>query len=851
MLKQLEEVLQGKEDNYLLPFYWQKGNHHDLIPEQIQHIYDSGARAFCVESRTHEDFAGDGWWYDMDLILSEAEKRGMKVWILDDKHFPTGFANGIVPKKYPDLRSWQIVEYHTDVVGPISNCTIFMETQNSDNVLLGVFAYKRTKNEPVTEFQGIEGKAIRMDDCVHGNNLYFSLPEGVWRIFRIYKSRGGTDRKNYIDMIRPEAVDALIEAVYDPHYAHYADKFGKVLAGFFSDEPSLGNGWFGSHSNDFGMYNRRVGMEGLALPYSEKLIEMMSEELMCDALPFLPALWYDYVGYTSKVRYSYMNAVTALYRDNFCFRLGNWSRAHGVEYIGHIIEDMNAHARLGCSAGHYFRSLEGQDMSGIDIVLHQIMPGTSGYMHTASCSGGYTDPDFFECVLGDLAGSMAQLYPQMKGRAMCEVFGAFGWAEGLPFMKWLMDYLLVRGVNHFVPHAFSPAYPDGDCPPHFGANGHDPQFEGFSVLMSYTNKVSHLLCGGKHISDAAILYHGELEWYNGKKAWKNGETDFDYMLTQVPARILSDANISYEIVPADVIEGVSGRFDINNYQAIIVPGCSGMPDTLADRLRNYSDKVVFLEKRPENCDFGKVVGINELTKEFKPEITFETNPAIRYYHCRRENADIYMFVNTSVTDDAVFTADLPSCGSYMRLDILNDEHVYGTTEGSIDFSLSPYQSQIIIFDGEKYDGNDVSCNYRNSVLDLKYDISLADADDMSMYVDYEKNASLHDICAPDAKPDFAGKIKYVTSFTCDSNPVYLDLGEVGMTAKVKLNGIDLGIRVCPPYRFNISDAIKQGENILEIEAANTLALRVRDWFSSFMQIPASGVMGPLTLMSKI
>ena len=32
------------------------------------------------------------------IILDEAEKRGMKVWILDDKHFPTGFAAGEAAK---------------------------------------------------------------------------------------------------------------------------------------------------------------------------------------------------------------------------------------------------------------------------------------------------------------------------------------------------------------------------------------------------------------------------------------------------------------------------------------------------------------------------------------------------------------------------------------------------------------------------------------------------------------------------------------------------------------------------------------------------------------------------------
>ena len=88
MDKRLRDVLEGREGNHLLPFLWMHDGHHDELPELVGQIYDSGARAFCVESRPHEGFCTQSWWDDMDVVLSEAEKRGMKVWILDDKHFP-------------------------------------------------------------------------------------------------------------------------------------------------------------------------------------------------------------------------------------------------------------------------------------------------------------------------------------------------------------------------------------------------------------------------------------------------------------------------------------------------------------------------------------------------------------------------------------------------------------------------------------------------------------------------------------------------------------------------------------------------------------------------------------------
>lgn len=65
-------------------------------------IDESNIKAVCIESRPHPDFCGPGWWHDMDIIIEEAKKRNMKVWILDDSHFPTGFANGAMAEK-PDM----------------------------------------------------------------------------------------------------------------------------------------------------------------------------------------------------------------------------------------------------------------------------------------------------------------------------------------------------------------------------------------------------------------------------------------------------------------------------------------------------------------------------------------------------------------------------------------------------------------------------------------------------------------------------------------------------------------------------------------------------------------------------
>jgi hypothetical protein len=48
----------------------------------------------------------------------------------------------------------------------------------------------------------------------------------------------------------------------------------------------------------------------------------------------------------------------------------------------------------------------------------------------------------------------------------------------------------------------------------------------------------------------------------------------------------------------------------------------------------------------------------------------------------------------------------------------------------------------------------------------------------------------------------------------------LDLGNVRELAEVEVNGKSCGIVWCPPFRVDISGAVKSGENKLQIEVVN-------------------------------
>jgi len=72
---------------------------------------------------------------------------------------------------------------------------------------------------------------------------------------------------------------------------------------------------------------------------------------------------------------------------------------------------------------------------------------------------------------------------------------------------------------------------------------------------------------------------------------------------------------------------------------------------------------------------------------------------------------------------------------------------------------------------------------------------------------------------------FSGSAVYRNRFTwaretSRRSRLFLDLGTVEETARVRLNGIDVGTVWCSPWRVEITGVIQSGENTLEIEVAN-------------------------------
>ena len=502
-------------------------------------------------------------------------------------------------------------------------------------------------------------------------------------------------------------------------------------------------------------------------------------------------------------------------------------------------------------------------MAGIDDIGNQVIFGGESSLREGGIAPG--DGEFYHYALGKLGSSHAHIDSKKKGRTMCEIFGAYGWEEGTRLMKYLADHFLVRGVNNFVFHAFSPKFPDTDCPPHFYARGHNPMYRPMGLLSRYMNRACHVFSGGRQQVKVAVLYHGEADWM--------GNT----MLMQKPARQLLEHQIDFDFVPCDLwtaenpyhssfVAGVliSGSA---KYQALVIPQCDYLPVDVGRFIAKAVPEgffVYFMNALPKavigaeaeeeevilaalkTCRIVQLDQIADvLTEEGLAEVTLsQPFPMLRYLHYEK-SGHIYMFSNEDPSETFCGCVTVPAAGIPVVYDAYHNtlHTVKFTAEPGkcrMELSLAPYQSVIISMEREITE-QEITEMAAPRIITLPqrqeitgpYKVSYARAKNYPEFTDTEICKELINIS--ELHPDFSGTIRYETAVRLKEVPdnARINLLDAHEFAEVWLNGVLLGSEICPPYEFDCGKTLKTGENQLVIEVSNTLAHEIKSGISFF------------------
>jgi hypothetical protein len=421
----------------------------------------------------------------MRVAIEEAAKQDMWVMLYDEGMYPSGSSSGQVVKENPKFRTRGLFAIDLDETKPgTEKYNIRIDKKGEPELapgqnLVGIIKRKRNGHRIAVIDRAIkDGYSI-----IRG--LHF-LEENPLR--RTNHKEVPENTPPAADILNPEAVACFIRLVYQRYYNEFKEHFGKTIHAIFTDEPSF--------------LAKRA--ERGAVPGTTGILKYVNRVLGYDFRPYLPTLWYKDEPDSERYRRDYSRALQARLEETFYKQISQWCDSHGIALCGHpAAPDDIGHLR------HF-------QIPGQDIVWRYIEPNKASALEGPQSTQG-------KCA----SSAMIHLH---RRRNLNEYCGAYGHNFTFEEMKWLTNWLIIRGCNMLVPHAFyySIRGPRIDeRPPDVGPNS--PWWNHYKGFADAARRLCWLNSDSKHVCSLAILgLNDYLPWQAAKVCFQN-QLDFNYL----------------------------------------------------------------------------------------------------------------------------------------------------------------------------------------------------------------------------------------------------------------------------------------------------------------------------------
>jgi hypothetical protein len=778
------------------------------------------------------EYLSPAWFDRVRFAVGQARQQDMRVWLMDEGCYPSGFVGGKVTRERPWQRM-QVLEARTGPGG-------------------------KTEVKPV----------YRTSPTRYIHSPEFNK-DGAYSLF---------------DALDPAATRDFLRDVHEQYKKYIGEEFGRTVLGFMGDEPSFPG-----------------------VPYTARIFDEFQRRKGYDVRPHLAKLFMSQpTDEARRIHADYWDVWTSLYRDSYFKPQADWCARENLEFLIHLCGEEDMRTLLALN-GDFFRCMRPVQVPGVDAIWRQIWPDKVA--------------DYAK-----LASSAAHLWG--RPRSFSEGYAVYGRGLSVEQAKWVLDHHLVRGINLFQAMSFlscKEGFRPYFCPPDTNLS---PQWPHFSQLFAYANRMSYLLSVGTPTAAIALYYPTTSGWLGDFAADKAGlamaqqllenHRDFDF--------VDDDSLHSVLTLGAGALVNRSGQ----RYRAVIVPPVRAISEKALRRLEEFArsgGRVVFLGKLPEmvvgrsflHAEKGPA-SLSWATLEPKgnlspavlaelpePDCIIETDPggaaapSVKYLHRRLADAEVCFLFNEGA--QALSIAALvegngdpqywdAATGAKMRADGWARSGKYVR----LALTLEPFETRTIVLAGAAFrpgaaapqttgiaEGTVpffVAGGHKNGTVPFRR----RSVEVQALAGDWEFTLGGKRLKGPlkswsdYGAAGFCGTAVYHKEFDLSrevaghSADLYLDLGEVKYSARVRLNGRDLGVRAWRPFRWKAGDALRSGANVLEVEVTNTAAnelagsperlkeIEGRGWLrNSYFriyqkfdaQMVPSGLLGPVRLVRPV
>ncbi|MBQ7032307.1 MAG: hypothetical protein IJN25_01390 [Clostridia bacterium] len=526
------------------------------------------------------------------------------------------------------------------------------------------------------------------------------------------------------DLLNPEAVSTYIRLTHDRYYEVVGEYFGNTIIAMFTDEPSIMG------------REHKPGMK----PWTHGFLDYYINS--GGSYEDLPHFWLDIDETSSEKRKKYRRTYTTLLGEVYFKTISEWCRDHAIALAGHP------------GASDEITLLQYFHIPGQDLIFRRVAPENGSAI------------EGIESVQAKCSSDAAR--HSGRRRNMNECFacsGQFGeWSFTAEDMKWMADWLFVRGVNMLVPHAFFYSMRDArkdERPPDVGPNNlWWPYYDKFAL---YAKRMSYMLTDAVNQARVAVLCGAWALPHESVKPFYTSQIEFNY---------LDDENLL-----RCTVENGTLRIKKQVYTHIFVEDSALVTPPVQKILDEF-------EKGGGIVDYGICSA--------SPQVQlFPHSDMLRVTHFIKDGTHFYLLVNEG---------DVPVAGR-LQLDGVWRAEAWDAWNGTItDVNLDAFY------------------------LERRQSILLCAVEEAEEVVLDTWSRPLTDWLEDESLCSFSGSITYETIYTAATETdAVLSLGRVENIAEITVNGKQCAVCMWAPYSCTVH--LEKGENRIEVRVTNTLANR--------------------------
>lgn len=471
------------------------------------------------------------------------------------------------------------------------------------------------------------------------------------------------------------------------------------------------------------------------------------------------------------------------------------------------------------------------------------------------------------------------------------------------------DWSYTEGINHFVLHVYI-HQPDDNHVPGINAwfstefNRHNTWFKKGKAYFDYLRRCQYLLQQGKYAADVCYFIGENAPIMTGvRKPELPDGYSYDYInaevilnrLTVKDGKFMLPDGMSYSLMVLPPFKTMRPEL-LAKIEALVKQGGKiyGQAPEKSPSLQNYpeSDKQVkMLAEKMWGSSNGKlkkygegfIVDGLELqdaldTLSIVKDVDINSKLPVLWTHRTMPDMEIYFLTNQS-DEEINLSPSFRVNGLKPQLwdamtGTIRPLSEFTEKDGriTVPINMKANQSWFVVFSNSEIDD---SKSYNKNFPELtivqtletpwKVDFKNKEIGPKKI-IDFPK---LTDWITSDNEKIkyYSGTAVYTSTFNykkdLGAKDILIDLGNVGVMASVKINGKPIGTTWIAPYQLNATNAIKDGENTIEVEVANVWRNRItgdkllpKDKKTTWLLVDSitpeeslipSGLMGPVTI----